>query len=138
MNHLFSVVLCFALVAPLAALADEPTDFYEVSTEGSSKVVKAGDKGRVVIAFHLKGGAHMSAEAPLKIELASRESALDKATLSLADNISKTSDTTRFEVGFAPGAHGPTTITAKMTFFVCTDKRCMRQTQALSFPVDVQ
>jgi hypothetical protein len=130
------------LVLALAARADTtPAEFYEVSTEGSSTVLKAGDKGRVVIALHLKPGAHMSEEAPLKIELVSPGTQLDKATLTVADKVLKPGappSDSRFEVGFAPVAHGPTTITAKMTFFVCTDKRCLRQTHNLSFPVEVQ
>ncbi len=124
-------VLCCSTVA----LADEP-DLYDITTEGSTTALKAGAKGNVVIAFRLKPGAHLSDEAPMKIELSSAQATLAKKTLTLAD--AKKKGEPRFEVGFTPTAPGPASIDAKLTFFVCTDTRCLRQTKALSVAVEVQ
>ncbi|MBK9177924.1 MAG: hypothetical protein IPM46_16670, partial [Flavobacteriales bacterium] len=84
-----------------------------------------------------------SDEAPLKIELSSKESQLAKEKLTLADSLNKKKDgekdypDPRFEVGFTPHTQGPTTVEAKMTFFICTEKLCSRQTKNLSLPVEV-
>lgn len=119
-----------------------PQDQYEVSTEGTSVKVKAGEKGKLVIEIRPKAGAHVSDEAPLKIELSSKESKLDASKLGYKDSVGKKKQgedyaTPRFEIGFTPSAQGKTTLEAKMTFFICTASQCARQTKNLSVPVDV-
>ncbi len=137
-----SILLCSALVAA-AALAGEPdvTSLYDVKTEGSSTTLKSGEKGKVVISIKAKNGAHVSDEAPLRIELSAKDAKLDKDKLTLADSLEKKSDKVqypdpRFEVAFAPTG-GKASVEAKMTFFICTEKVCARQTKTLNFPVTV-
>ena len=141
MLKLMSVLM---VVAALNAQAEtDVATFYEVTTEGTSTKLKAGDTGKVVISIKAKNGAHVSDEAPLKIELSSKESKLSKEKLTLADSLNpkKAGETNypdpRFEVPFTPTAHGASTVEAKMTFFICTEKQCSRQTKNLSFPVEV-
>ncbi len=139
--------LRFALVAALAVACVAKADpdvgsMYDISTEGSSKQVKAGEKGKVVIAIHTKEGAHVSADAPLKIELSSKELKADKEKLTLKDSTAKKGDSHEltaptFEVAFAAQKPGKASMEAKMTFFICTDKLCARQQKTLTFPVDV-
>ncbi len=132
-------------LAATCALAGEPdpTALYDVSTDGSTTSLKAGERGKFVLSIKSKGGAHVSDEAPLRIELSSKESKLDKAKLTIADSVVKKKEgeaavpDPRFEVGFAPTAQGATSIDAKMTFFICTEKLCLRQTKTLSVPVSV-
>jgi hypothetical protein len=139
------------LVVPLWALVAQAVEpdvaaLYEVKTEGSSAEVKAGEKGRVVISIAAKNGAHVSDEAPLRIELSSKDAKLEKERLTLADSVVKKAPGSaeypdpRFEVGFTAPAAGAkaTSVEAKLTFFICTDKVCARQTRALSFPVVVR
>ncbi len=142
--RLFS--LAVILLAPAAfAAADEAAiaSMYDVSTEGTSTTVKAGEKGKVVISIRAKNGAHVSDEAPLRIELSSKESKLDQEKITLADSLNKKEKNAkvypdpRFEVGFTPATQGKTTVEAKMTFFICTDSLCSRQTKKFSFPVEV-
>lgn len=125
------------------ASAAEPAvaDLYEVMTSGSSTQLKVGERGVVVIEIQTKPGAHVSQEAPLKIDLSSTGATLDKAQLASADSVnsSKAADTgPRFEVGFSPRAPGPLTIEGKLVFFICTEKLCARQTKLLSVPVNVK
>lgn len=138
-------LMLMVVLAGLPVLAEtDVKSLYDVSTEGSSTTVKAGEKGTVVIAIATKDGAHVSDEAPLKIELASKESKLDKTKLTLADSVAKkveggkTPPDPRFEIAFTAAAKGKATVEAKMTFFICTDKICARQTKTLNFPVEVQ
>jgi hypothetical protein len=129
----------------LVALAEpDVASLYEVKTDGSSTEVKGGEKGKVVISITAKNGAHVSDEAPLRIELSSKEAKLEKDKLTLADSlVKKAAGSTeypdpRFEVAFTAPASGKATVDAKMTFFICTEKVCARQTKTLSFPVAVR
>jgi hypothetical protein len=141
MLKLMSVLLVIAAVPAWAET--EVASFYEVTTDGTSTKLKAGDTGKVVISIKAKNGAHVSDEAPLKIELSSKQGKLGKEKLTLADSLNpkKEGETNypdpRFEVPFTPSAHGASSVEAKMTFFICTEKQCARQTKNLSFPVEV-
>ena len=130
----FSLIM---LAMPTFA-AEEGSNLYEITTAGSTVKLKAGERGKVIIAIKAKDGAHVSDEAPLKIELTSRQAKLEKEKLTLVDaqRASKLADPV-FEVGFVPSAQGPTSVDAKMTFFICTDKLCARQSKTLSVPVEV-
>lgn len=137
-----SMILCSALVAA-TALAGDPdvTSLYDVKTDGSSTAVKSGEKGKLVISITAKNGAHVSDEAPLRIELSAKDAKLDKEKLTLADSLEKKSDKVqypdpRFEVGFTPSG-GKASVEAKMTFFICTEKVCARQTKTVTLPVTV-
>ncbi|MEW5740798.1 MAG: hypothetical protein AB1938_17855 [Myxococcota bacterium] len=136
--------LSMAMVFGLSALAEvDVKTLYDVTTEGTSTQVKAGEKGKVAIAIKTKEGAHVSDEAPLKIELSSKEAKLDKQKLAYADSLAKKGEgeksppDPRFEVAFT-APKGKATVEAKLTFFICTDKICARQTKSLSLPVEVQ
>jgi hypothetical protein len=142
-------------LAPLAALwvaitctqasADEvdPSTLYEVSTEGTSTKVKAGDKGVFVLSIKSKPGAHVSDEAPLKLQVKGSQLTPAKEQLVLADSVAKKAEgqqwvDPRFEVPFTAAAAGKGTVDAKLTFFICTEKICARQQKAFSIPVEVQ
>ena len=148
MKRLLFVAL--VLIAATACAADvEPSSgpdiasMYDVSTEGTTTKMKAGEKGKVVISIRAKNGAHVSDEAPLRIDLSSKESKLDQEKITLADSLNKKAKDAkdypnpRFEVGFTPSTQGKTSVDAKMTFFICTESLCSRQTKKLSLPVEV-
>jgi uncharacterized membrane protein len=130
------VTLVTVVSLPVQAETDIAT-FYEVSTEGTSTKLKAGDTGKVIISIKSKNGAHVSDEAPLKIELSSKQSKLSKEKLTLADSVNPKKEDPRFEVPFTPTAHGQSSVEAKMTFFICTEKQCARQVKTISLPVEV-
>jgi hypothetical protein len=141
MRKLMSVLM---LVCAVPAWAEtDVASLYEVTTDGTSTKLKAGETGKLVISIKAKNGAHVSDEAPLKIELSSRQSTLTKDKLTLADSLNQKKDgeanypNPRFEVPFTPTAHGPATLEAKMTFFICTEKLCSRQVKNLTLPVEV-
>jgi len=142
-------------LAPLAALAvaiactqasaDEvdPSTLYEVSTEGTSTKVKAGNKGVFVLSIRSKAGAHVSDEAPLKLQVKGAQLTPAKEELVLADSVAKKAEgqqwmEPRFEVPFTAATAGKGTVDAKLTFFICTEKLCARQQKTFSVPVEVQ
>lgn len=137
-----AVVLAACSATPALAEPDV-TNLYEISTEGTTAHLKAGDKGHLVISITAKGGAHVSDEAPLRIELTSKEAKLEKQKLTLADSVTKKAagsaeyPNPKFDIGFTPPPSGKTAIEAKMTFFICTEKLCSRQQKVLTVPVEV-
>lgn len=135
MRNLMTVLMLVAAV-PVWAQTDLAS-LYEVTTDGTTTKLKAGETGKVIIAIKSKNGAHVSDEAPLKIELSSAQSKLSKDKLTLADSLNPKKEDPRFEVPFTPTAHGQSSVEAKLTFFICTEKQCSRQVKHLSFPVEV-
>jgi hypothetical protein len=143
-------------LAPIAALwvaftwtqaraADEtdPSTLYEVSTEGTSAKVKAGEKGVFVLSIKSKAGAHVSDEAPLKLQVKGTQLTPAKEQLGREDSVAKKAEgqafvDPRFEVPFTAAVAGKGSVDAKLTFFICTEKICARQQKTVSIPVEVQ
>jgi hypothetical protein len=136
------VIVSLAAAKALAADAPDVTSLYEVSTDGTSQKVKLGEAGKLVLAIKTKQGAHISDEAPLRIELSGSNVKPEKAKLSKADSVAQKADgqkfvDPRFEVPFMVEAAGKGQLDAKMTFFVCTEQICARQQKSISLPVEV-
>lgn len=115
---------------------------YEISTEGTTRKLKAGEAGKVVIEIRTKPGAHVSEDAPLRIELTGRELNPEKQKLTLKDSVGEKAPgqehpNPRFEVPFTAKGASQGSVEAKMTFFLCTEKLCVRQQKQLSLPVEV-
>jgi hypothetical protein len=128
----------------MAALAQAPdvSGMYELDTQGTSQKVKVGEKGKLVIEIRAKSGAHISDEAPLKIELKGTGAKVDKDKLVYKDSVGQKRNGAeyadpRFEVPFSSDAKGKASIEAKMKFFVCTEKVCSPQQKTITLPVDV-
>ncbi len=128
------------------ALASEvdPTTLYRVTTEGTTAKLAPGKKGTLVLEIQSLKGAHVSDEAPLRIQLSgSGAVAPEKTQLLYADSVRKPSASVkypdpRFEVPLAAQGKGPGAVEAKMVFFVCTAEACLRQQKTLSVPVTVE
>ncbi len=138
-------LLALILVSSGTSLADDvdPASLYELSTQGTTDKVKAGDKGKVVIEIRAKEGAHVSDQAPLRIELKGQHVKPEKEKLVFKDNLAPKGQNdhytqARFEVPFAAPSAGKGQIDAKVVFFICTEKICARQQKQLSMPVEVQ
>jgi len=133
------------LVATLALAAEvDPTTLYRVTTDGTSAKVPAGKKGTLVLEIQSLKGAHVSDEAPLRIQLSGTGAVSpEKTQLVYGDSVRKPSASVkypdpRFEVPLAVQGKGAGTVEAKMTFFVCTEQLCLRQQKTLSVPVTVE
>jgi hypothetical protein len=150
------LALCCTLAAAAASAGDDVdvSRLYEVTTEGSSTRVTAGEKGKLVLSIKSKDGSHISDEAPLKIQVGGKGVTPEKSSLAYKDQVSKKADGQKyadpvvFEVPFtadpppAPDAKGTgapasATLDAKLTFYVCTDQLCARQQKTVSVPVQV-
>ncbi|WP_426751446.1 hypothetical protein [Myxococcus sp. Y35] len=142
LSSLAALLAAVTCSAPVLAADVDPASLYEVSTDGTSTQVKAGEKGTFVLAIKSKAGAHVSDEAPLKLEVKGTQLTPAKEKLSLADSVAKKAEgqefaDPRFEVPFTAAAAGKGSVDAKLTFFICTEKICARQQKTFSLPVEV-
>ncbi|MEN9797059.1 MAG: hypothetical protein RL653_755 [Pseudomonadota bacterium] len=129
-----ALVTTLACTGALAAGTDVGS-LYELSAAGTPARVKAGSKGTFKLEIRPRGDAHISEEAPLKVELAGKNLKLAKDKLARAD--AATPSAPRFEVPFTAEAAGAGAVEVKATFFVCTANLCERQQKVLSVPVAV-
>lgn len=117
---------------------------YELSSSGTERATTEGARGRVVIDLRTKGSAYVSADAPLRLELSGTGVQLDKTKLTFADGVrqldggsasdEKHADL-RFAVGYTAGKAGERSVQARATFFICTEKLCVRQSRTLEIPL---
>ena len=141
-TSLAAAVVALACTQVRAEGQVDPSTLYEVSTEGTSTRVKAGEQGVFVLSIKSKSGAHVSDEAPLKLELKGTQLAPAKEKLALTDSVAKKAEgqpfvDPRFEVPFKVTGAGKGTLDAKLTFFICSEKLCARQQKTFSIPVEV-
>jgi hypothetical protein len=142
LSSLAAIVAVMACTQSRAAEPVDPSTLYEVSTEGTSTQVKAGEKGVFVLAIKSKAGAHVSDEAPLKLVLSGSQLTPAKEKLALSDSMAKKQAgqefvDPRFEVPFQATAAGQGKLEAKLTFFICSEELCARQQKTFSIPVEV-
>ncbi|MBF5041184.1 hypothetical protein FGE12_02210 [Aggregicoccus sp. 17bor-14] len=139
-------LLVLALLAPLRAVAGEPAaapgSRFELSTEGSSLRLRAGERGVFVLTVKTRGGAHVSDEAPLKLLLQSAQLTPAKTRLGQADSVARKQPgeayvDPRFEVAFTAPRPGRASLDAQLTFFLCMEERCERMERSVSLPVEV-
>jgi hypothetical protein len=95
-----------------------------------------------VLSIKSKSGAHVSDEAPLKLELKGTQLTPAQEKLALKDSVAKKAEgqqyaDPRFEVPFKATAAGKGALDAKLTFFICSEKLCARQQKTFSIPVAV-
>lgn len=142
MRHAFlAAALLFATAASAQDL--DASKLYTLSTEGTSKSLKAGEKGTFVLSITTTALAHVSDEAPLSLKLEGKNVTPLKSTLTVVDSVGKPAPgksfkDPRFEVAITGAAAGEGSISAKVVFFVCTDKLCLRQQKSVSVPVSVR
>ncbi len=144
--HLLSrSLLLVGTALSLAASAGEgpdPASLYEVKTEVASPRVTAGEKARLLISIVAKQGAHVSDEAPLRLDLSGTNATPEKTRLTLVDSLEKPTagqkyPNPRFEAVYTTASPGEGTLDANLTFFICTDTLCARQVKKLSVPLTV-
>jgi hypothetical protein len=136
-----STVAALAL-APAARAAPDPgaeaATSYRIETTGTTTSVKAGAKGTLVIAIVPAEKIHVHPQAPLRITLESPGLTLEKTTLGHKDAVDPKADGPRFEVPFVAARAGRQEARAKVDFFVCSDRWCVKQTRDLTVAVDVK
>ena len=142
LSFLAAAVVALTSTGGHAETPVDPASLYEVSTAGTSTKLKADGQGVFVLSIKSQPGAHVSDEAPLKLELKGTQLSFSRETLELKDSVAKKAAgqafaDPRFEVPFKAAAAGKGTVEAKLTFFICTEQLCARQKKTFSVPVEV-
>jgi hypothetical protein len=136
-----TAVLCAA--APAGARAAEPgvdaAQSYRVVTEGSTRELRPGGQGKVVLFIEPLAKVHVHPQAPLKIALeATPGLKLGKTSLGHADAVDPKAEAPRFEVPFVAEAKGKQEAKARLDFFICSDQWCVKQVKDVVVAVDVK
>lgn len=136
--------LTLAVLSGGVALAKDadPSSLYEVTTKGSTERLKSGEAGTFVLQITAKEGAHVSDEAPLRLELHGNNVNVERTKLTLSDSVAKKAEgqkyrNPRFEVPVRAQKPGKASVDGKLIFFICTETLCARQQKTLSVPIEV-
>jgi hypothetical protein len=137
MNLLAATALVLALGAPAAE--SDPAKGYTIETGASTRALRAGDGGKLVLEIRARGGWHVDPRTPLKIDLAAPAGLqLEKTRLGKKDAVDAKAESPRFEAPFTAKAKGTHEVKAKLDFFVCSSEACVKQVRDVTVPVVVQ
>ena len=141
MSRLALLLAAAVLAAPaLAADAGNAANTYKVVTDGSTKALKVGEKGKVVVAVEpLEKGIHVNREFPLKYKVEpSAGLKVEKLEWKRADAVDPSADNPRFEIPFGAAAKGAQQVAVQMRFAICSDAWGVPQTRTVTVPVEVR
>ncbi len=136
-------VLLLAAAAPAAAAPAAPADpasTYKIVTDGSSRTLEVGKKGKVVVdVVPLEKGIHVNREFPLKYKVEpSAGLRVDKVEWKRADAVDPGAENPRFEIPVTAAAKGGQSVSVQMRFAICSDAWCVPQTRTVTVPIDVK
>ncbi len=138
------LVLAVAVAAAVSLVrAGEPGDeaarSYRIVTDGSTRSLPPGGKGRLVLFIEPLQKVHVHPQAPLKIRIeAPAGLTFEKTELGHKDAVDPKAEAPRFEVPFAAATRGRHEARATLDFFICSDSWCVKQVKSVAFPVDVK
>jgi hypothetical protein len=111
---------------------------YDIDTAGSTKLLKVGEAGKLVIAIVPGKDRKVHKQAPLSVDLrAPAGIVLDKAKLDRGDITKDSEQRMEITVGFKAKSGGEQAIEANAAFFICTDKWCQRMSERIIVNVTV-
>lgn len=128
----------FLLTVPVKSEEAKAERNYSFDFAGTTKELKKGSGGDLVVKIQPKEGYKISSEAPLKIELSSKGLELKKRALGRDDAEDKKSPAPKLRTSFTGGADGQQQIEGKAHFFVCNDELCERKNERFTVVVNVQ
>lgn len=141
MNRIALSLLAAALALPaLAADGANAASTYKVVTDGSSRTLEVGKKGKVVVdVVPLEKGIHVNREFPLKYKVEpSAGLKVDKVEWKRADAVDPAAENPRFEIPVTAAVRGGQSVTVQMRFAICSDAWCVPQTKTVTVPIDVR
>ncbi len=128
------------LMLALLLLAAPPdvSNTYRIET---SKVVKVkkGAIGKAHVEVVPRPNAHVSPDAPVSLTVSAGPAVkLEKAKLGRAEAKETKEKGVEFDVPFTAEAAGKDELKGKLSFFICTEKLCEKQTKDLALAVEVE
>jgi hypothetical protein len=141
MIRTLALAVAAVLAAPLAH-ADPAADAaksYRIETAGTTEQVAVGKAGKLVLSIVPLEKIHVDPRAPLKVALeATPGLALSKTALGKADPVDPKADGRRFEVPFVAEKAGKHEARARLDFFVCSDKWCVKQVKDVTVAIEAK
>lgn len=144
----FAMAVAFAaLLAGAAACTSKSSSasapegkLYSVEASARPAEVSSGEKGAVDLRLKLAQGAHLSEEAPFKIQVTGQGLAPVKARLGREDGAPSAGKegVTQFELPFTAQDKGPASLGADMEFYVCTASLCEQHRENVQVSVRVK
>jgi hypothetical protein len=140
LSLLLAVALAAALPArPSADAGADAAKSFRLDTEGTTRALAAGATGKLVLAIVPLNGTHVHPEAPLKIALSGTAGlALSKGALGHADAADPKAEAPRFEVPFTATQAGGQEARARVDFYICSDRWCVKQTRDVVVAIEVK
>ncbi len=141
MNRIPLAILALSLALPARATdGANAASTYKVVTDGSSRALKVGEQGKVVVAVEpLEKGIHVNREFPLKYKVEpSAGLKVDKLEWKRPDAVDPNADNPRFDIPVTATAKGAQQVAVQMRFAICSDAWCVPQTRTVTVPVEVR
>jgi len=133
--------LALAAAAPaLAAGGANAASTYRVVTDGSSRTLRVGEKGKVVVVVDpLEKGIHVNREFPLKYKVEpSPGLQVERSEWKRGDAVDPDAENPRFEIPVVAVARGAQQVAVQMRFAICSDSWCVPQTRTVTVAIDVK
>jgi hypothetical protein len=135
--------LALALAAAAPALAVDGASAattYRVVTDGSSRTLRVGEKGKLVVVVDpLEKGIHVNREFPLKYKVEpSAGLRVEKSEWKRGDAVDPAAENPRFEIPVVGVAKGAQQVAVLMRFAICSDSWCVPQTKTVTVAIDVR
>lgn len=132
-----------ALAAAVPALAVDGSNAastYKVVTDGSSRTLRVGEKGKVVVVVDpLEKGIHVNRDFPLKYKVEpSAGLQVEKREWKRGDAVDPSAENPRFEIPVVAFAKGAQQVAVRMRFAICSDSWCVPQTKTVTVAIDVK
>jgi hypothetical protein len=141
MSRIATALLVAALAGPASATdGSKAGSTYKVVTDGSTRTLQVGGKGKVVVdVVPLEKGIHVNREFPLKYKVEpSAGLRVDKVEWKRPDAVDPSAENPRFEIPVTAAARGAQQVAVQMRFAICSDAWCVPQTRTVTVPIDVK
>lgn len=140
MTRSLLLLTTLALAAsPLAARAeaDDGASLYDLKIEAAPKL-KKGAQGHLLVRISPKKGAELHKEAPIALAVKPSANVTVAKAKYTRDDMKLDGDAATYDVPFTASAAGPGTLDTTLTFFICTEKLCLRQERKTSLPLAIE
>jgi len=141
MTRIAPALLAVALALPAAASdGANAASTYKVVTDGSSRTLEVGKKGKVVVdVVPLEKGIHVNREFPLKYKVEpSAGLKVDKTEWKREDAVDPKAENPTFQIPVTATAKGAQQVAVQMRFAICSDAWCVPQTKTVTIAIDVK
>ncbi len=142
MSRFAAGALAALLALPALAGSDgsNVASTYKVVTDGSSRSLEVGKKGKVVVdVVPLEKGIHVNREFPLKYKVVpSAGLKVDKLEWKREDAVDPKAENPTFQIPVTAIAKGAQSVAVQMRFAICSDAWCVPQNKTVTVAIDVK